>query len=666
MQDLRKIHVIFKTHLDVGFTDYAANVVANYFEHYIPQAIRLAGSLREEGGPERFVWTTGSWLIYEYLEQAGRRERAEMEAAIAAGDIAWHGLPFTTHTELMDVELARFGLTLAQELDQRFGKRTIAAKMTDVPGHTRGLVPLLAEAGIRFLHIGVNPASTPPDVPPVFRWQSPDGSEVTVMYHKGTYGDLMAVPGMDEAIAFAHTGDNLGPQGPEEIRAIFADFAARFPDVEAAASTMDAFAAGLEAVRAQLPVVTQELGDTWIHGVGSDPQKVARFRELLRLRMDWLENGLLRREDAAYRLFSRRLLPVPEHTWGMDEKTHLADYTTYAAGSFLEAQQTPAFQRFADSWAEQRAYIDSAVEALGDSQPAQQARAALAALAPRRPDRSAYQPVAEPEEEMEAGALRLRFDARNGALIGLFSRGERRAWAGPTNPMGLFRYQTFSQEDYDRFYRAYNFNEKATRAWAVPDLTKPGIGEAGAVSATWQPRLDGLYRRDDEQGTHLLLELLNEPQAVEVFGCPALLTIEIDIPAEENTLHYTVQWFGKNPCRLPEALWFSFTPRVRQPTRWLMDKLGQEISPLEVARGGGRKLHAVGQGAHYVDGRRRIQIETLDAPLLAPGERRLLEFDNRPPALSGGMHFLLFNNLWGTNFPMWNGEDARFRFVVRM
>jgi hypothetical protein len=30
------------------------------------------------------------------------------------------------------------------------------------------------------------------------------------------------------------------------------------------------------------------------------------------------------------------------------------------------------------------------------------------------------------------------------------------------------------------------------------------------------------------------------------------------------------------------------------------------------------------------------------------------------------MHFLLFNNLWGTNFPMWSGEDARFRFVLRL
>src|SRR5205814_5985338 len=62
-----KVHLIFKTHLDIGFTDFAANVVANYFSHYIPKAIEVARTLREEGCAERFVWTTGSWLIYEYL-----------------------------------------------------------------------------------------------------------------------------------------------------------------------------------------------------------------------------------------------------------------------------------------------------------------------------------------------------------------------------------------------------------------------------------------------------------------------------------------------------------------------------------------------------------------------------------------------------------------------
>ncbi|TMD62912.1 MAG: glycoside hydrolase, partial [Chloroflexi bacterium] len=174
---LERVHLVFKTHLDIGFTDFAAKVVTRYFTHFIPTAIHTAKVLRERDAPERFIWTTGSWLIYEYLEQASSSEKTRLEQAILAGDIAWHGLSFTTHSELMDASLFEFDLHLSQELDRRFGKHTIAAKMTDVPGHTRAIVPLLAQAGIKFLHIGVNPGSTNPDVPSAFVWKDANGAE---------------------------------------------------------------------------------------------------------------------------------------------------------------------------------------------------------------------------------------------------------------------------------------------------------------------------------------------------------------------------------------------------------------------------------------------------------------------------------------------------------
>ena len=161
------VHVVFKTHLDVGFTDLAETVVRRYHEDYIPRAIVLARGLRRSAGSLRFVWTTGSWLIADHLERADASGRRALEEAIAAGDIAWHALPFNTHTELLDTSLAEAGLGIAAGLDRRFGRRTIAAKLTDVPGHTVGLVPVLAKAGVRFLHVGVNPCSAVPELPPL-------------------------------------------------------------------------------------------------------------------------------------------------------------------------------------------------------------------------------------------------------------------------------------------------------------------------------------------------------------------------------------------------------------------------------------------------------------------------------------------------------------------
>ena len=209
----RRIHLVFKTHLDIGFTDHAARVRRPYHEQFSPQAIATGEHFYAENAERpAFIWTTGAWLIHDHLATQDADKRKRLERAIERGLIAWHGLPFTTHTELMSPALFRAGLSYAQALDERFGKTTIAAKMTDVPGHTLGMVPLMAEAGLKFLHLGVNSASPVPEVPPIFRWRAPDQSELVVMY-QGSYGetDFPAGPDADSAHRSARRDQGSAP-----------------------------------------------------------------------------------------------------------------------------------------------------------------------------------------------------------------------------------------------------------------------------------------------------------------------------------------------------------------------------------------------------------------------------------------------------------------------
>ena len=127
MKKTKEVLILFKTHLDVGFTDYAENVKEKYLTQYIPNAIAVARQLQGTDTP--FVWTVGSWLIREALKQ----DDGTLEQAILDGLIRWHALPFTTHTEFMTEELLEEGLKISKELDQRFGMETHGAKMTDVP-----------------------------------------------------------------------------------------------------------------------------------------------------------------------------------------------------------------------------------------------------------------------------------------------------------------------------------------------------------------------------------------------------------------------------------------------------------------------------------------------------------------------------------------------------
>jgi hypothetical protein len=232
--------------------------------------------------------------------------------------------------------------------------------------------------------------------------------------------------------------------------------------------------------------------------------------------------------------------------------------------------------------------------------------------------------------------------------------------------LGLFRYQTFSAADYARFRRMYNVNKRETAIWSIDDYTKPGLERSGAIAAWWLPQLRGVWRRVDAEATCFVAILDLPPEASEQYGCPPEVTIDMRIAHTEAPIELAVQWLTKPACRMPEALWCSFNPIAPDAGGWSMDKQGQQVKPGDVIRHGNRRLHAVGGGVHYRDARGQLELTTLDAPLVAPGEPSLLNFTTRQPPLQHGMHVNLFNNLWGTNFPMWFDEPARFRFKIAL
>jgi hypothetical protein len=270
-------------------------------------------------------------LVYQYLEKASPARKKEMEQAIVAGDVAWHAIPFTWQTELMDRSLIAGGIGFSHSLDRRFGRTTTGAKMTDVPGHTRAIIGPLAEQGVKLLDIGVNSASTPPDVPPAFLWNDGAGHSLVILYHLHEYGGVVQIPGSDLAIDVEVSDDNAGPHNLEEIDRIYATLRKRFPNASVAATSLAGIADAVEPYRGRLPVITQEIGDTWIYGVPSDPLKVARYREVARLRREWITGRKLEPGDATDLAFLNSFLLEVEHTWGTDTKTWL-DFDHYSPG----------------------------------------------------------------------------------------------------------------------------------------------------------------------------------------------------------------------------------------------------------------------------------------------------------------------------------------------
>lgn len=612
-------------------------------------------------GENRYVWTTGSWLLYEYLEQAAPAERKQMEEAIARGDIAWHALPFSWQTELMDPSMIAATIGFSKSLDRRFGRTTTGAKMTDVPGHTRGLIAPLAENGVAFLDIGVNSASTPPEVPSVFNWQDADGHSIVMIYHHREYGGVVTIPGSNIAVSVNVRNDNSGPHTPEEINTIYSQLRRQFPNAHLRAASLTEIANAVAPHRTNFPAVTQEIGDTWIYGVASDPVKVARFRELLRLRREWIAGGQLAASSDTDVALMRRFSLAVEHTWGTDTKTWL-DFDHYTPHDLAEMLDRPNYRTVMHSWEEKRDDINQGVAAL----PA----ALRGAAAQRLLEVKATPPALEglkvhaPGEAMETTHFSVTVDPATGAIRSLRHKASGRDWASAEHPLGLFVYQTLSKEDYDRFLDSY---VKSKEDWAPKDFGKPNIEKFGAQSRTWLPEIVQCWSGRDEHGWRIVTQLRitnANPGDTAITAWPEKIYAELRLPNDEARLELNLSWFSKKANRLPEALWLTFQPNANETRNWTLNKVGRNVSPFDVVAGGNRHMHAVLDGIHYKDGRGMLAINSLDAPLLALGVRSPIYFSNEQPDIRNGIHFCLFNNGWGTNYIQWFGEDMRFRFSL--
>ncbi len=657
---VKRVLLVSKCHLDVGFTQTQQQVMQKYFQVYYPQAIRTAAQLRQSG-TDRYTWITGSWLLYEYLEQASPADRRVMEQAIAAGDITWHALPFSWQTEMLTRSLITGSLGFSTTLDQRFGHKTISAKMTDVPGHTRGIIAPLSSGGIRLLDIGINAGSTPPVVPDVFVWKDAAGNSLAMLYHRHDYGSIVPIPGTDVAVDVEVRNDNSGPHTPEEIAGIYAKLRADFPAATITACSLNEVAAVVDTVRDQLPVVTGEIGDTWIYGVASDPPKVARFREATRLRQQWLDSGRFAVADSTDRQLLRRLLLAPEHTWGTDTKAYL-DTNHYRPADLVKVLNEPGYQTMQHSWQEKRDDLVTAIATL--PQPLQQeAQQRLQTLAPTRPSHSGLKPRS-PAHQLDTAHFRLAFDPSTGAITRLEQRDTGRDWAGPHNPLALFTYQTLSAADFSSFLARYL---KTTADWAPHDFGKPNISSFGAVSREWHPTLLAYSTAHTPTEDRVLLEWQIHDDAALATGnvaWPTTIFCELRLPADTPRLDLTVSTFGKVANRMPEAMWLTFNPVTRDQGTWSARKVEEAVLLTDVVEGGGRGMHAV-EALHYREGSHTaLEIQTLDAPLVAVAGRSPLNFTLAEPTLQDGLHFGLYNNAWGTNYPQWAGGDWQFRFSL--
>eukprot|EP00802_Teleaulax_amphioxeia_P002335 Tamp_02337.p1 GENE.Tamp_02337~~Tamp_02337.p1 ORF type:complete len:933 (-),score=169.09 Tamp_02337:1642-4440(-) len=371
---ISSVHIVTMTHLDVGFTNSTRGVCDTYFDRHFPAAAETANELRRRKSAAAFKWTTFPWLLQEFLDGAAgcatRKRRpqeiAAVRQAIEQDDIIWHANALNSFLELYDSDLLAYSISLKDALNSEFGKQhgVVCGKQTDVPGVSIAAVPVLARAGVKAMHLGYNGACKLPEaLPPIFRWRhEATGAELVVMVEAG-YGLLVRVGPV--ALAFFFVGDNGPPPSADEVENYWAELQQRFPLATLRASSLDDFTSHVLAspsLRSQLPVVLQDIGDSWLYGAAADPIKLAVFRQARRHTQASIRGKRLSGGNPYLLAYMRRLLKsAPEHNWGLSVAAYFpalrSQTGNWSNPLFAHARATlPAYALLEAEWAAQRAY----------------------------------------------------------------------------------------------------------------------------------------------------------------------------------------------------------------------------------------------------------------------------------------------------------------------
>ena len=224
------------------------------------------------------------------------------------------------------------------------------------------------------------------------------------------------------------------------------------------------------------------------------------------------------------------------------------------------------------------------------------------------------------------------------------------------NDSPCITYDSYGADDYNYWFTHYSRDLDKTAHWAFTDFGKPNIDKITDKykQGRFAYKLENLTVSQETNRFFALAELHIDGYFYESLGAPQVFQIKYTL--ESNRLTAELLWQNKPANRLPESIMFHVYPRSEKVS---FTKLGRKIDPFDIAKNGNRNIAAVEN--IELDG---VKITNLHSPLVGIGKGKILHFDNEYSPLSDGIAYVLYDNIWGTNFPLWYSDNAYFKYDI--
>lgn len=186
------VYLYNHAHVDVGYTNTHRNVEALH-KNNVLEGMKLGTETKGHVEGARFVWNPEVTWPVERLWNDRREMRDELIAAMKDGRLALDASYLNLNTSIcLDEELFHV-FKFSREMQRRSGQPIDVFQQFDIPGITWGLIPVMAQEGIKYIISWPNTdrggnAHEDLDGKP-FWWVGPDGVSKVLFFQPGKYAN---------------------------------------------------------------------------------------------------------------------------------------------------------------------------------------------------------------------------------------------------------------------------------------------------------------------------------------------------------------------------------------------------------------------------------------------------------------------------------------------
>jgi hypothetical protein len=186
----RTIYLLHHSHIDIGYTHVQPEVEQMQWKN-LENALALIDSTENYPTEAQLRYCTEvMWAVESWYEKASPEQKEKLMAAVKSGHIELNGLFANELVSLCSPEELDRLLEAGRRISRECGTEMTTAMITDIPGWSWALVPVLANSGVKYMSLGTNRGHRIGDIIEAwgdkpFYWVSPSGEEKVLCWIHG-------------------------------------------------------------------------------------------------------------------------------------------------------------------------------------------------------------------------------------------------------------------------------------------------------------------------------------------------------------------------------------------------------------------------------------------------------------------------------------------------